>query len=95
MSFGAFGGRRDLMDRFDPTRPDHWRHAGTFNNNVLTMAAGVAGLDQVFTAEVCEDLNARGDRLRTALNDAFERTDGPMQATGLGSLLTIHAITGR
>jgi glutamate-1-semialdehyde 2,1-aminomutase len=43
---------------------------------------------------VCEDLNARGDRLRTALNDAFERTDGPMQATRLGSLLTIYAITG-
>jgi len=94
MSFGAFGGRRDLMDRFDPTRPDHWTHAGTFNNNVLTMAAGVTGLEQVFTEPVCEDLNARGDRLRTALNETFERAGVSMQATGLGSLLTIHATHG-
>ena len=35
LSFGAFGGRRDLMERFDPHRADALRHAGTFNNNVL------------------------------------------------------------
>ena len=27
----AFGGRTDLMSRFDPERPDAWPHAGTFN----------------------------------------------------------------
>ena len=31
MSFGAFGGRRDLMSRFDPRRADSIAHAGTFN----------------------------------------------------------------
>ena len=45
MSFGAFGGRRDLMERFDPSRPDAFFHAGTFNNNVLSMAAGIVGLE--------------------------------------------------
>ena len=44
MSFGAFGGRREIMELFDPTKPDHLPHAGTFNNNALTMAAGVGGL---------------------------------------------------
>src|SRR5215469_5725539 len=44
MSFGAFGGRADLMERFDPRRPDAFQHAGTFNNNVLTMNAGLVGL---------------------------------------------------
>ena len=43
MSFGAFGGRGDIMDLFDPRRSDALPHAGTFNNNVLTMAAGLAG----------------------------------------------------
>jgi glutamate-1-semialdehyde 2,1-aminomutase len=42
MSFGAFGGRADIMDLFDPRRPDALPHAGTFNNNVLTMSAGLA-----------------------------------------------------
>ena len=46
-SFGAFGGRADLMDRFDPRRPDHFSHAGTHNNNAVTMAAGLAGLRDV------------------------------------------------
>ncbi|RYF63259.1 MAG: aminotransferase class III-fold pyridoxal phosphate-dependent enzyme, partial [Comamonadaceae bacterium] len=49
-SFGAFGGRADLMRRFDPGQPGAFGHAGTFNNNVFTMAAGAAGLREVYTA---------------------------------------------
>src|SRR5215472_14360997 len=49
MSFGAFGGRADLMERFDPRRPDAFQHAGTFNNNVLTMNAGLVGLTELCT----------------------------------------------
>ena len=63
MSFGAFGGRRELMAAYDPTRPGALFHAGTFNNNVLSMSAGIAGLTQVLTDEALADLNARGDRL--------------------------------
>ena len=29
LSFGAFGGRADLMAAFDPARPDALFHAGT------------------------------------------------------------------
>ena len=43
-SFGAFGGRADVLDLFDPARPGALPHAGTFNNNVASMAAGQAGL---------------------------------------------------
>ena len=39
MSFGAFGGRREVMEVFDGHRPGTLAHAGTFNNNVLSMAA--------------------------------------------------------
>jgi glutamate-1-semialdehyde 2,1-aminomutase len=35
MSFGAFGGRGDVMARLDATRPGALSHSGTFNNNVL------------------------------------------------------------
>jgi glutamate-1-semialdehyde 2,1-aminomutase len=45
MSFGAFGGRRDIMEQFDPARPQFLPHAGTFNNNTLTMTAtGIGSL---------------------------------------------------
>jgi glutamate-1-semialdehyde 2,1-aminomutase len=32
LAFGAFGGRADLMSRFDPSRADAIPHGGTFNN---------------------------------------------------------------
>lgn len=83
MSFGAFGGRRDLMAAYDPTRPGALFHAGTFNNNVLSMSAGIAGLTRVLTPDALEALNARGDRLRTAL-------DAVVPTTGRGSLMTMH-----
>ena len=70
MSFGAFGGRRDLMSAYDPTRAGSLFHAGTFNNNVLSMSAGIAGLSRVLTDEALTALNARGDRLRNDLNRA-------------------------
>ena len=88
MSFGAFGGRHDIMDRFDPRRADALPHAGTFNNNVLTMAAGVAGLTHVFTPEAADMLFARGEALRARLNALSAGL--PMQWTGLGSLMTVH-----
>ncbi|WP_031194323.1 aspartate aminotransferase family protein [Mesorhizobium sp. L2C066B000] len=90
MNFGAFGGRRDLMERYDPRRPDHWIHAGTFNNNVLTMAAGTLGLTEIFTPEAAVTLNESGDRLRAMLNDAASKRNLPVTVTGIGSLMNIH-----
>lgn len=90
MSFGAFGGREDIMRRFDPTAPDAFVHSGTFNNNALSMAAGVAGLSRVYTPEAAERLNARGDRLREAINGVFRHRGVAMQMLGQGSINCIH-----
>src|SRR6516164_6638324 len=89
-SFGAFGGKREVMAHFDPDRPDALPHAGTFNNNVLSMAGGLAGLTQVFTPEAAVRINALGDELRERLTRLATKRGLPMQATGIGSLLNIH-----
>lgn len=94
MSFGAFGGRADLMASFDPRRPGHLAHSGTFNNNVLSMAAGLAGLSQVLDAQALAQLNSRGERLRDELNRLCESRGANMTFTGLGSLFAMHATTG-
>jgi glutamate-1-semialdehyde 2,1-aminomutase len=91
MSFGAFGGRRDVMQQFDPRRPGALAHAGTFNNNVVTMAAGVAGLTKVFVPGAVQALNARGDVLRERLNCLCRERRARFQFTGLGSLMSAHA----
>jgi len=89
---GAFGGRESIMARFDPGRPDAFFHAGTFNNNVLTMAAGLAGLTQIYTAEAAETLNARGERLRERLNALLGARGAPCLVTGRGSVMNLHFV---
>jgi glutamate-1-semialdehyde 2,1-aminomutase len=89
-SFGAFGGKREMMAHFDPARPDAIPHAGTFNNNVISMAGGLAGLTQVFTPAEARRINELGDSLREQLNHIAARRSLPLQATGLGSLINIH-----
>ena len=90
MSFGAFGGRTPIMERFDPRRADAFQHAGTFNNNVLTMNAGLAGLTELYTPERARTLNDWGDRLRERLNAVVQKRGVAMQFTGLGSMISVH-----
>lgn len=87
MPCGMLGGRREIMAQFDP-RQSRLAHAGTFNNNVLTLAAGIAALEQVYTRETVVAFNARGDQLRKQLNDVFGQL--PLQFTGQGSVMNFH-----
>ncbi|KQX20557.1 aspartate aminotransferase family protein [Variovorax sp. Root434] len=93
MSFGAFGGRADVMALFDP-RTGPLAHSGTFNNNVLTMAAGHAGLTKLFTPEAAGALAGRGDAMRTRLNALCASEGVAMQFTGIGSLMNAHFVGG-
>ena len=89
MPVGAWGGRANLMDLFDPTDGPVVSHAGTFNANPMTMVAGLATLDQL-TPEVYERMNALGDMVRAKLRAVFDELDIAAQVTGVGSLFGIH-----
>jgi glutamate-1-semialdehyde 2,1-aminomutase len=95
MTFGAFGGRADIMERYNPYRADAVPHAGTFNNNVLTMAAGIVGLREIYTAEVADRFNADADKFRERLNAIARRHDLPVQTIGVGSIMAIHLQAGK
>ena len=86
---GAFGGRKEYMKRFDPAHPQTIGHSGTFNGNNVTMAAGVATL-QNFDQTTIDRINKLGERLRRGFNQAFEAAGIKGQATGMGSLLQVH-----
>ena len=58
MTFGAFGGRKGIMELYDHGK-GRLTHAGTFNNNVVSMATGCAGLPLI-TEEIIEHLNNLG-----------------------------------
>jgi glutamate-1-semialdehyde 2,1-aminomutase len=82
------------MQIYDPTAAGAMPHAGTFNNNVLSMAAGIAGMAKVFTPDAATALHARGETLRARLNAVFADAGVTVQATGRSSLMTLHAVTG-
>lgn len=71
MSFGAFGGKKDIMALYDP-RTGSLEHPGTFNNNIFTMTAGVAGCG-LLTAERLDALNSLGDSMRQRIEAALSK----------------------
>ena len=89
---GAFGGREDIMSQFDPSADGgpQVSHAGTFNGNPMTAAAGVATLKQL-TDEVFAELERKGDYLRERLANVIARAEVPMSVTGATSLFAIQA----
>ena len=95
-SFGAFGGRADLLDQFD-TSPESNRdkiisHAGTFNNNISSMSAGCVVLGEVFTADVAVANTARGDEFRKSVATVLARHKLPVSVSGFGSMMSLHAL---
>ena len=90
---GAFGGRKDIMDLYDPTKGAKVSHAGTFNANPVTMLAGAVTLEHL-TPEVYRDLAERTERLRQGIRQICEELEVPVQVTGLGSLFGVHFTGG-
>lgn len=86
---GAFGGRAEIMELFDPTKGAPIAHAGTFNANPVTMAAGEAVMNHL-TPEVYARMNALGDQLRAKLRAVFDEFEIDARVTGIGSLFGIH-----
>lgn len=89
---GAFGGKREIMDKVvtptgDPSdATTKIFQSGTFTANPLSMAAGLATLDELEKPGVYEHLNALGDYLRAGFRDLFASHGIAAQVTGLGSI---------
>jgi glutamate-1-semialdehyde 2,1-aminomutase len=87
---GVFGGRSDIMAMFDPSRSrPQIPHPGSYNANPISLVAGATTLE-LFTNDVVQLLNLRGETLRRQIRTAFEDADLPAQVTGFGSLFAIH-----
>ena len=94
-SFGAFGGRADILEYMNPSLKGALPHAGTFNNNMFTMLAGHAGLTEVFTPERAVKLTEHGDVLRERLNAIVRESNIAAQFTGKGSIMNLHFTAGK
>ena len=90
---GAFGGRADLMERFDPTKgASGFSQSGTYSGHPVTMAAGLAAL-KLLDEEAFEHLEGLGTRLCTGLNELFRSADFTAQAVHDGPIFSIYFST--
>ncbi len=87
---GAFGGNAEIMAHYNPKTSKSWSHAGTFNNNVCSMAAGCAAMGQVYTPQQASQFFEWSESARTELNGLFAERAVPMHCNGLGSMFAIH-----
>ncbi len=90
VAVGAFGGRADVMNVFNPLYPEAVHHSGTFSGTPLAAAAGIAMLEK-YQGDTILKLNEKGNEFAEALKDLIDNYELPLTVTHIGSLLNFHA----
>lgn len=85
------------MEMYNPSKSGSLAHAGTFNNNVISMAAGCAGC-KVLDEETTDRLNDLGEYLKEMVTDVIEKqlyggepyTDGAVRGSSKGKVTSLQ-----
>lgn len=83
---GAYGGRREIMEKLAPLGPVY--QAGTLAGNPLAMAAGIAALQSLQKPGVYEALERRSVMLAEGMAAAAKRRGVPVYSTRVASMMT-------
>jgi putative sterol carrier protein len=86
---GAFGGRKEIIEQFNPTKKNFVMHSGTFSGNALTMAAGKVALEMYNEAAV-KRLDDLSDRLRRGLREIMDGLGVDCYVGGVQSITYIQ-----
>ena len=84
MPVGAFGGRRDIMERIAPLGPVY--QAGTLSGNPVAMAAGLATLDIISSPGFYEPVFKRTEQLCRGLQEAADSAGVPFTTNHAGTM---------
>lgn len=90
---GAVGGRRELMELTAAARRGALSHAGTFNGNPVTTAAGLASL-RLLDQRAIDQLDVRGASLETTIATAARAAGDVAWVSRFGSILHVHLDDG-
>jgi glutamate-1-semialdehyde 2,1-aminomutase len=85
---GAYGGRRDLMQRIAPAGPVY--QAGTLSGNPLAVAAGIAALRELEATSAWDALEDKGAFLEDGLTHVFRSVGVPAVVQRQGSMLCVY-----
>ncbi|MDR2569885.1 MAG: aminotransferase class III-fold pyridoxal phosphate-dependent enzyme [Oscillospiraceae bacterium] len=89
-SFGAFGGKEEIMNNFDGFG-EQLMHSGTFNNNIASMSACIEVLSKLYKESDAISLNKKGDFLRESLSNVFIKHNIPINLSGYGSMMHLNS----
>jgi glutamate-1-semialdehyde 2,1-aminomutase len=89
---GAYGGRRDLMERVAPLGGVY--QAGTLSGNPLAVSAGLATLRALADPAVYARLEALGGALEQGIREAAAAASVPVTVNRVGSMLTAFFTEG-
>ena len=84
---GAFGGRKDIMDKLAPDGPVY--QAGTLSGNPLAMAAGIAQLKELEKLSAWDRLEEIGALLESGVREAIEDAGRPYTFHRIGSMFCL------
>ncbi len=87
MPVGAFGGKKEIMDYLAPQGPVY--QAGTLSGNPITMAAGLAALDNITQPNFYENLSKKTEKLITGLTKIFTEKNIKVKTNYLGGMFGI------
>ncbi|MDO8959496.1 MAG: glutamate-1-semialdehyde 2,1-aminomutase [Rhodocyclaceae bacterium] len=88
MPLGAFGGRRDIMEKIAPLGPVY--QAGTLSGNPLSVAAGLATLKKIAVPGFYEALTAKTKALVDGLAAAAQARNVTFSAQSVGGMFGIY-----
>lgn len=84
---GAFGGKQEIMQMYDP-REKKMYHPGTFNGNAVTMAAGLATM-KAYNQEAVDYVNGLGTLFKEGVLKIYDKLGLNMKISGAGSIYNI------
>jgi len=84
MPVGAFGGRREIMERISPLGPVY--QAGTLSGNPIAMTAGLKTLELISGAGFHEELSAKAERLTDGLREQAAAAGIPLSTNRAGGM---------
>lgn len=84
---GAFGGKQEIMQLYDP-REKKMYHSGTFNGNAVTMAAGLATM-KAYNQEAVDYVNGLGTLFKEGVLKIYDKLGLNMKISGTGSIYNI------
>ena len=82
---GAYGGKKEIMEKMAPQGPVY--QAGTLSGNPIAMTAGIATLKEISKPGFYEDLDQIAERLADGLKTAADRNNISVSMGRVGSIM--------